>query len=290
MQEMEAMRRELREMRSELASRHLESLRTVPDEFREVAGVLLDRGLALEQTVDVVAQVALECPPGERTPEGIRAAVRLYLAKRLPVANLLELKGRRPKIVLFLGPTGVGKSTTIAKVAARCLLDEKLQPAILSTDSYRMGAMEQMTAFAQAAGILFETVFRPEDADSAMERLQEADLVLVDTAGRARGHQEHLVELRELVRRLMPDEIHLVVAAGMRERDLADTYDRFAPLGVDHLVFTKLDETLEPGALFALPVRKGVPISLICDGQAIPDDLHIANADALAAMILGVPT
>lgn len=274
--EIHSLRQELREEQRRL--RHQE----LPEEFISLFESLQEREFSARKATDLIAEIALRLPSEQRTEETITETCRQVISERISVSGPITLRKNRASIVLFVGPTGVGKSTTIAKIAGDLILRQKKKVGILTTDCYRMGAVEQMQSFASAAEIALETVFDLDQIDESLDRLASCDAVLVDTAGRSRIHTEHMEELRQICSRIHADEVHLVLAANTRDRDLEENVSRFRFLGVNRLVFTKIDETKVCSALYSLPVGEGIKISYLCSGQRIPDDLEAAQPMKIA--------
>jgi len=285
--ELQALRQDFAALRQELRSSARTVNEGVPGDFQPMATALMRAGIPVNVAQDLLAELMIACPVEDRDALKLFGQARKVLGNRVPVAPRPQLRKGRPLVQLFLGPTGVGKSTTIAKLAARALLSGNSSVAIVTTDCYRMGALEQMEAFAGAAEIALETIYGPEDVQDVFERLREKSLVLVDTAGRSRSNKEHLEELKALCEAIHPDEVHLVVSLNTRDRDLEETVAQFRPMGVNRLVFTKQDETAEQGALLWLPMRTGLPLSFVCTGQRIPDDICSAERELVASWILG---
>jgi len=286
MQELQSLRQEMAGWREEF-KQATKSTSQIPEEFLGLAKGLERTGIPVGVIQDILAELLIICPPGDRSGQQLVQAARRVIAARIPVSAGMPNRKGRSAVVLLVGPTGVGKSTTIAKLAGREILQGLRSVAVITTDCYRMGALEQMQSFASAANIELETVFGPEDVQGALERLKHHDLILVDTAGRSRNNQEHLEELRAFVAAVHPDEVHLVLSLNTRDRDLLEMVELFRPMGVNRLIFTKQDETYELGALCWLPMQTKLPVAFVCSGQRIPDDLVDATRELLASWILG---
>lgn len=286
--EVQALRQDVHHLRDEIKSGNKGTgPGAIPPEFQALAEGLMGAGIPAGMIQELVAELMITCGPDDRTGAKLLAAARKAIAQRISVSAGLPQKKGRSAVVMLLGPTGVGKSTTIAKIAGREVLRGNRSVAILTTDCYRMGALEQMQSFAAAANIELETVFSPDDVQEALERLRHHHLVLVDTAGRSRNNREHLDELKAFVAAVHPDEVHLVVSLNTRDRDLLETVALFKDMGVNRILFTKQDETYELGSLYWLPLRTKLPVSFICTGQRIPDDIQDAQKEVLASWVLG---
>lgn len=217
----------------------------------------------------------------------IRMVVLRSLAARMPCAPLRFAKGRGASRVLFAGPTGVGKTTTLMKLAIRLSRQDGLSVGVVGCDSYRIGAQEQIKTFCDVAGLPLRIVFTDSDLDTAIQELSNLDVILVDTAGRSPANQVHFLELSTLVDRIKPTDLVLVQSATTRLRDLSSSTRAYRDLGPSRLVFTKIDETDTHGAMCTLAARERIPVTALCFGQEIPEAMSEASPDELARMLLG---
>jgi flagellar biosynthesis protein FlhF len=208
------------------------------------------------------------------------------MAERLRVTGGIRLLPGRPTTVALVGPTGVGKTTTLAKLAALAKMQQGKKVGIISADSFRMGANEQLELFGRTADIPVRPVFSPSDVLQAQREFADRDLILVDTAGRSHTHLEMWRELQNLLRCLHPDEVHLVLSGPTRMRELRHQYGLYRDLGATSVIFTKLDECLTLGCLYNLARRAEAPLSYLCNGQIIPDHILLAKPETLASTIM----
>lgn len=192
------------------------------------------------------------------------------------------LKSAKPVVVMFVGPTGMGKTTTLAKLAAYHVLSKKKSVSVITADTYRIAAIDQIRTFTDIMGLPLHIVFSTEEAGAALAACANSDLVFVDTAGRSQRSSEHMEELTTLVTAIRPDEIHLVLSAGTKVSDLGSAIDRYRALGVNRLLFTKLDETGKLGNVLAAAVQSNIPFSYFTFGQRVPDDIELAQPQRLA--------
>lgn len=232
--------------------------------------------------------------PGRRmdaafgTPEAAEQDAEILaqcMAERIRVTGGIRLMPGRPTTIALVGPTGVGKTTTLAKLAALAKIQQGKKVGIISADSFRMGANEQLELFGRTAGIPVRPVFSPADVAQAQKEFAHCDLILVDTAGRSHTHMEMWRELQGLLRCLHPDEIHLVLGGPTRMRELWHQYGLYRDLGATSLIFTKLDECLTLGCLYNLARRAEAPLSYLCNGQVIPDHILLAKPETVASAI-----
>jgi flagellar biosynthesis protein FlhF len=196
--------------------------------------------------------------------------------------------GSRARVVALVGPTGVGKTTTVAKLAAIAALVERRSVALVSIDQYRVGASEQLQRYADLIGIQMECASDAQSLSRALKKLSRAELVLVDTSGRSPRDVAGIRETCDTLRGAAePIEVYMCVAAAMREAELLQTLDRHALLAASRLVVTKLDEAIHCGGVLAAYVHSGLPLSHFTMGQRVPEDIEAASAESLAAVLCG---
>jgi flagellar biosynthesis protein FlhF len=200
------------------------------------------------------------------------------LSEQFPVSGPLKLRKDGPVVVAFVGPTGSGKTTTLAKLAAYCCLNKSKKISIISADTYRIAAIEQIRAFAEIVNVGLQIVFSPDEAPAALGECADSDVVFVDNAGRSQRDKEHMEELRQMMDVLRPDETHLVLSATTKDSDLHDMVHRYRNIRVNRLLFTKLDETTRLGNIFNIVSDLGIPVSYFTVGQSVPDDIELAQA------------
>lgn len=191
---------------------------------------------------------------------------------------------------IFIGPTGVGKTTTLAKVAARYSIYQKEKVGLITIDHYRIGAVEQLRTYAEIVDLPLEVVMMPDDLEAAKKRLEGCDRILVDTAGRGTGNTMQIKELAAYINAFSPAEIFLVISAMTRWQDIRYITESFRQLKYNRLIVTKLDETKAAGAILNGIYTTGLPLVYITDGQNVPDDLQVARDVDITALFTGGST
>jgi flagellar biosynthesis protein FlhF len=205
----------------------------------------------------------------------------------VPVAPpILAVPGTR-RVVALVGPTGVGKTTTVAKLAANFKLVHGLRPGLVTVDTYRIAAVEQLRTYAEIIDLPLAVANEPAQMRDALESLGRVDLVLIDTAGRSPRDEVKIRELADFLAEAKPDEVHLVLSATSAERSLRAAVERFALARADRLILTKLDEADGLGGILAAIGQANLPVSYLTTGQAVPDDIEPADRRRLARLILG---
>jgi flagellar biosynthesis protein FlhF len=188
--------------------------------------------------------------------------------------------------VALVGPTGVGKTTTIAKLAGQLCHAAGLRVALLTVDTYRIGAVAQIQTYAELLGVPLHVVRTPAEMRAAVSAERDADLLLVDTTGRSPRGTEGIASLRRILGEVPDLEVHLVVSATTKGTDLEEILRRFRPLRYRPLLATKLDEATSVGPLLGLALERDLAVSYLSTGQEVPDDLEPATPRHLAALLV----
>lgn len=200
------------------------------------------------------------------------------ICRNILVSEGTKLRGAPPgKVIALVGATGVGKTTTVAKLAAHFAFQQNRRISMVSLDNYRIAAAEQLRTYADIMGLELDIVFNRSEFDEVLTERLNCDLVLVDTAGRAPTNSKQIYELREIFSAHPPDEVHLVISASTKADDLRMMLESFKPLSYDHVILSKLDETRSMGCLYNLIKYCKSPISFFTVGQSVPEDLRPAT-------------
>ncbi len=248
----------------------------------------------LEQEVDedLVREVLSAVWARRRTEQSddrdwVRSEVRKVLTAGIVCSDPWGLADDK-RVHCLVGPTGVGKTTTIAKLAANYSLLAQKRVALVTVDTYRIAAVDQLKTYAEIIGTPVDVAFTPAELKAAIDRRSDYDLILVDTAGRSQKNKMQMAELRAFLDVIDDPLVHLVISGTTRTRDMIDIVERFGQFPITHLIVTKLDETSCYGILYNLCRLTGLPLSYVTNGQSVPDDIEVAESERIADFILGV--
>ena len=223
------------------------------------------------------------------TLDNILASVYQKIVLKIGSPHLIDLKTKRTRYIFFIGPTGVGKTTTIAKIASVMKLAKKSKVALITSDTYRIAAVEQLKIYSNILGIPLKVVYAAEEMEKVREDLRGFDLVLVDTAGRSHNNQGQKEDLNNILK-TVPDsdkEIFLVLSATTKYKDLVKIANTYSEICKYNLIFTKLDETDTIGNIFNMHILTGAPLSYTTCGQNVPNDIGKIDAQKIAKQLLG---
>lgn len=211
-----------------------------------------------------------------------------YLDKVVNFSEGIQLNRHGVRIVSLIGATGVGKTTTLAKIAARFVLDKGVKAALITADTYRISAVEQLKTYSDIIGLPLEIVYSPDELKVAIHKHKDKDLVLIDTAGRSQHNDYQMKELQDFLAVDGRIEKHLVMSSTTKERDAEEILKKFSVCKPDRVIFTKTDETSSVGLILNLLSKNDIAISFLTNGQSVPDDIIPATPAELARLLLRV--
>ena len=259
----------------------------LPDSLFRVFTDLIEADIDEQLARELVEQVRKQIPEGELAdPMLVKARIARLIESRISVSGPISITPGRRRLVALVGPTGVGKTTTIAKLAANHRLKKRQSVGLITVDTYRIAAIEQLRTYADIIDLPMQVVSTPREMREAVHRLDGLDLILMDTAGRSPRDEIKIQELKAFLTEAGADEVHLVLGSGAGSRTLQQTARQFAAVGTTSLILTKLDESTALGNLLPLFQTSGLPVSYLTNGQNVPDDIETADAARITQLIL----
>ncbi|HIJ80664.1 MAG TPA: flagellar biosynthesis protein FlhF [Desulfuromonadales bacterium] len=223
--------------------------------------------------------------PG-RADRNSKAHLRETLDRLISFAAPLRFETGIPRVIALVGPTGVGKTTTTAKLAAMSAFNGGKKVAMITMDIFRVGAVEQLKTYSRIMGISLDVVSTPRELEKAVEKHADCDLIVIDTAGRSHKDKEKLNEMKSFLEQKTPIEIYLCLSATTKDRELEEILKRFSIFRIGNVIFTKLDESESCGNMVNLLMNDELPIAYFTTGQRVPEDIEVATPARLADMIV----
>ena len=284
---------ELKQMVSSLIKKvesieHLQSHHDVKLELAEDKYVDFLNALDIQESISkkiieiVQRQISINDKNHETILNAMKVIAREYLGEIKTIDTDVNMK---PNIYMFLGPTGVGKTTTLAKIAARLALVENKKIGLITADTYRIAAVEQLKTYSEILGIPLEVIYEAGELKDAVDKFSDKDYILIDTAGRSHKSKELKSDYDELVRYLNEVKIYLVMSMTTSFKDMKSIIDSYGFLKEYRLLFTKLDEATSYGNILNMKVLTGKPLSYFTIGQSVPDDIEVADKERIIQYI-----
>ncbi len=283
-----SLRKEVQEMRDMLRVLYTEQPETgLPPEFADFYRQLVERGITRKIAATLVGSVAQN---GDlsilRDARVFRERLHMEIRRMTQVTNGLTLSAGRCRIVALCGATGVGKTTNLAKLAAHYALKERVRVALLTADTYRIAATDQLRVYANIIGLPMRIANDAHEMQEAVHAFKDYDMVFLDTAGGSQFNLEQINELKTMLQVAKPDDVLLVLSANTQIEDLRNVMTNFRCLNPTALLFTKLDETRLYGTFFNMLVESALPLSYLGTGQNVPDDIRQATPGGVAGLVL----
>lgn len=247
---------------------------------------LIKKGVA-EEVVNnllkkVTRQINIEMEDEPTLKKVIKSSILDYLGEPLPI----ELNGKQ-KVVFFVGPTGVGKTTTLAKIAANYALQQREKVGLITADTYRIAAVEQLKTYSEILGVPIKIIYETKEIYSALSNLDEKELILIDTAGRNHKDSKQINEIKELVESIDNKEVYLVLSATTDWNTTKSIIKRYDIFNDYKIIFTKLDESDNLGIVLNTKYYSNRPLSYFANGQNVPEDIEIANINEISKHLIG---
>jgi len=261
----------------------------LPEAMAQLFSELIDAEVNEPLAKQFIDQLNHDATPVDRQdPQLLRTRLARTIEEEIRVANPITLPPGERRLVALVGPTGVGKTTTIAKLAANFHLRDQRRVGLITVDTYRIAAVDQLRTYADIIDLPMEVVSTPKEMRAAIDRLSDLDLILLDTAGRSPRDDVRIQELRAILAEANADEIQLVLSCIASTNSLTRSIQQFAKVGTTSILLTKLDEATGLGNLLPLFRDSNLPISYLTNGQNVPNDIEPVNASKLSRIILGM--
>lgn len=269
------------ETKQELPDKNIAFLRLI---FRQLLENEVEEQYANQMIAEIQASLKKETDVSK-----ILANIYQRIVLKLGQTKTLEVVSGKTKYIFFIGPTGVGKTTTIAKLAYSLMEHKKAKVALLTADTYRIAAVDQLRTYAEVMNIPLYVIYSETELEEYKEELNKYDIILVDTAGRSHRSKEQRDDIERLVRSVPASarEVYLVLSATTKYRDLVKITEAYSELAEYRLIFTKLDETGTIGNIFNIKMLTGAPLSYATNGQNVPDDISRMDPQSVARQLLG---
>lgn len=277
---------EIKHLQQLLETNAFDSKHNLPPVLERIYQYLLSQEVTEELAMDFTQQVQTIPNIDEYNDRELIKSLQQIMNDRLSKVSF-NPRSSKGKVLQFVGPTGVGKTTTIAKIAANTLLKDKKTVAFITADTYRIAAVEQLKTYAKILDVPLEVVYTVEDYQQALQKLSSYDYIFVDTAGRNYREERYIKDLQQYISSTnFPHQLFLVLSLTAKAEDITYIYECFKPLHIKHLIFTKVDETETFGSLLNVPLTNEVGIAYLTNGQDVPDDLLTPTPETITEMIL----
>ncbi|MHC1698322.1 MAG: flagellar biosynthesis protein FlhF [Geobacteraceae bacterium] len=260
--------------------------RNDPVSLAKVSATLHEAGL-VETSIHALLEKVKSSEKRIDGEEGLKGLLKESIEGTIKCSGPIRLKKNGTKIVALVGPTGVGKTTTIAKLAALFTIGRKAKIALVTIDTFRVGAVEQLKTYSRIMGVPLEVASTPKELEKALAAHTDKDLILIDTVGRSPNDKDTIEGLRSMLDSSFTIETHLCIAATTRERELRGIVASFGALSISRLLFTKLDESSSFGSIVNLQLENKLPLSYFTRGQRVPEDIEPASSKKVAELIFG---
>lgn len=236
----------------------------------------------VKSTIDEYAKSPLQ------TPEELNKIFFACLLKPIKKMKFIPAPNKREnsRILAFIGPTGVGKTTTIAKLAAMSAVIERKKVSLITVDTYRIAAVEQLKTVGEIMNVPVKVIFTPENLHQTLNDMNDQEMIYIDTAGRSHRNKTQVEELKTYLENSQADDIFLVLSSTSKYQDLVDILETYQDINITSLIFTKLDETSNYGSIYNIACNEKYPISYFTIGQNIPDDIEIADPIKLVQLLI----
>ncbi len=248
--------------------------------FKKLIARGVERSIALSITEDIMTSKM------KFDLSGLSSVISRYMTFRNPLQDV------RKKFIALVGPTGVGKTTTAAKISATYAITRSKNIALLETDRYRIASVDQMKKYAEIMGVPLFVATTPEEIQKVLPKLSNFDLVVIDTMGKSQYDVKNIKRISSIISQINNHskvEVALLISTSQKDEEIILVIRGFSEIGIDYFIFTKVDETSYPGTILNVGCATETPVAFITTGQSVPDDIKIASPDVIADITLGPP-
>ena len=256
---------------------------------RILYSTLLDNEVNEKYVNQIIDEVEKVIRPGNSI-DMILSNVYQKMILKFGQPTTIDVTGKKPNVIFFIGPTGVGKTTTIAKIASKYRVDHNMKVAFITSDTYRIAATEQLRIYANILDSPMSIVYTVDEVNQEIERYMDYDLIFVDTAGFSHKNDKQKADMKFLINGVKEEykkEVYLVVSATIKYKDLLDIVDTYHTISDYKLIFTKLDETSCYGNILNIKLYSGAELSYVTHGQNVPDDIEVFDTQKVVKQLLG---
>lgn len=260
---------------------------TLPEPLSYYRKKMLENGVQLEIAEQILSQIGNDIDVNSKDEDTISNIVR-YSIKNYLGDPYKPTDGQGQKIIFFIGPTGVGKTTTLAKIAAHYVLEKQKEVGLVTADTYRIAAVEQLKTYSKILNIPIKIIYKMQEFDNVLSNFIDKDVVLVDTAGRSHNNKEQMEEIEGLLNSGVNKEIYLVLSAATSTDTIKEIIEKYDFIDDYKIIFTKTDEVANLGVILNTRAYTNKRLSYITTGQNVPEDIEIINLDNLINKLIGV--
>jgi len=264
----------------------IESKPNCPAVVENIKTILLNNGVEKEVVDNVFDEISKQVNLIDKDEETIKKIILFYLNDYLGEPQPISLDGKQ-KIVFFIGPTGVGKTTTLAKLAAHFVLKGKHSVGLITADTYRIAAVEQLKTYSEILNIPLKIIYETKEIFNVLSNFKDKEIILIDTAGRNHKNSQQMSEIKELIDCTINKEVYLVVNASTDYKTLKVIMNEYNLVDNFKIIFTKVDESDNLGIILNTRFFMKNPLSYITTGQNVPEDIEIANANKISKSLIG---
>ncbi|MDI6751821.1 MAG: flagellar biosynthesis protein FlhF [bacterium] len=289
---MSMIQRELAEIKEKMQAISEEKgsvYRRFPGKCSELYLRLIENEVERDLAESIIKRIVVETPPNLLEDEPfVESRVIKYIATMIKTDGSIQMEKDGPKIISLIGPTGVGKTTTLAKIATEYAFEKHKKVAVITVDTYRIAAAEQLKTYTEILGIPLCVIYFPSEFKKAIDQYAGSDIILIDTAGRSQRNSMQMAELKAFLDSAGYNlENLLLLSATTKYKELVDMVESFSRLNFQRIVFTKTDEAVTFGPILSLSYKVPHPILYLTTGQNVPEDIELADRDKIARMVIG---